>query len=144
MPRCKILSEKYFTIKLSFLSLIACLLFSILTVKTSFAETEVEKEIERINKEGVKLYQEGKYGEALPLFEKLVEFRRNNLGEEHPDYATSLNDLASLYHSMAFSTTSLRRAGLTSFPRQHPSISPYPDSNPLPIVLTEYSPSPTP
>ena len=87
-------------IKLSFLSLIACLLFSILTVKTSFAETEVEKEIERINKEGMKLYHEGKYGEALPLFEKLVEFRRNNLGEEHPSYATSLNNLAALYMNM--------------------------------------------
>jgi hypothetical protein len=42
-------------------------------------------------------------------------------------------------YSMAFSTISLRRAGLTSFPRQHPSMLPYPGSNPLPIALTEYS-----
>ena len=42
-------------IKLSFLSLIACLLFTTQTVKTSFAETEVEKIIERINKERKKI-----------------------------------------------------------------------------------------
>ena len=42
---------------------------------------------------------------------------------------------------MALSTISLRRAELTSFPRQHPSKSPYPDSSSLPTALTEYSPS---
>ena len=78
-------------------SLITYFFLSTIAVQLSFAETEVEKEIERINKEGEKLYQEGKYGEALPLFEKLVEFRRNNLGEEHPVYATSLQNLAELY-----------------------------------------------
>ena len=85
MPRCKLLSENHFIKKISILSFIACLFFTTQTAKISFAETEAEKEIERINKEGIKLYQEGKYGEALPLFEKLVEFRRNNLGEEHPE-----------------------------------------------------------
>ena len=42
---------------------------------------------------------------------------------------------------MALSTISLSRAELTSFPRQHPSKSPYPDSSSLPTALTEYSPS---
>ena len=46
------------------------------------------------------LYERGQYAEAEPLLKRAMEVRREALGERHPDYAASLNDLASLYHAM--------------------------------------------
>jgi hypothetical protein len=42
------------------------------------------------------LYREGKFREAIPLAEKVVFLTKRAKGEEHPDTATSLNDLAAL------------------------------------------------
>ncbi len=42
----------------------------------------------------------GDYASAEPLFRQALEIRRAALGEGHPDYATSLNNLAGLYHAM--------------------------------------------
>ena len=39
----------------------------------------------------------GRHGEAEPLFARAMEICRTALGEAHPDYATSLNNLAALY-----------------------------------------------
>ena len=36
---------------------------------------------------------------ALPLFKQAMEIRRVALGERHPDYADSLNNLAELYRA---------------------------------------------
>ncbi|NJO61976.1 MAG: tetratricopeptide repeat protein, partial [Richelia sp. RM2_1_2] len=57
------------------------------------------QEAERLNQQVVKLYQEGKYAEAIPLAEKALAIREKVLGKEHPDVATSLNNLAGLYES---------------------------------------------
>ena len=35
---------------------------------------------------------------AEPLFRQALEIRKKVLGENHPDYASSLNNLADLYH----------------------------------------------
>ena len=40
------------------------------------------------------------YARCEPLYRQALEIRREVLGEEHPDYATSLNNLAGLYSSM--------------------------------------------
>ncbi len=40
----------------------------------------------------------GNYTAAEPLFRQALEIRRKKLGEDHPDYARSLNNLAGLYH----------------------------------------------
>ncbi len=40
------------------------------------------------------LEAKGKYDEAEPLFRRALQIRRNSLGEEHPDFANSLNNLA--------------------------------------------------
>ncbi|NEO89987.1 MAG: tetratricopeptide repeat protein [Moorea sp. SIO3G5] len=45
----------------------------------------------------MELYQQGKYSEAIPLWERVLEIQQQLLGEEHPDVATSLNTLAELY-----------------------------------------------
>ena len=42
----------------------------------------------------------GRHAEAEPLLKQAMEIRRTALGERHPDYATSLNNLAVLYDSM--------------------------------------------
>jgi uncharacterized protein HemY len=42
----------------------------------------------------------GRHAEAEPLYKQATEIHREALGEQHPDYATSLNNLASLYDAM--------------------------------------------
>jgi tetratricopeptide (TPR) repeat protein len=42
----------------------------------------------------------GRHAEAEPLYLQAREIVRVALGEQHPDYATSLNDLAGLYAAM--------------------------------------------
>ncbi len=42
----------------------------------------------------------GRLEEAEPLYKQSTEIIRTALGEDHPDFATSLNNLAGLYDSM--------------------------------------------
>ena len=44
-------------------------------------------------------YQRHQYAEAFKFCEKVLEIRRQVLGEEHPEYAQSLNNQALLYYS---------------------------------------------
>ena len=39
----------------------------------------------------------GRYAEAEPLYERALAIREKALGPDHPDVATSLNNLAVLY-----------------------------------------------
>ncbi|HEY5311320.1 MAG TPA: tetratricopeptide repeat protein, partial [Pirellulales bacterium] len=55
---------------------------------------------EQANRKLVRLYGEGQYQAAIELAEKCRVTRLRLLGEAHPDYATSLNNLAELYRSM--------------------------------------------
>ncbi|MEA5519009.1 CHAT domain-containing tetratricopeptide repeat protein [Limnoraphis robusta] len=55
------------------------------------------KEANQLDEQGYQLYQQGKYNEAIPLAERVLEIRERLLGENHPHVATSLNDLALLY-----------------------------------------------
>jgi CHAT domain-containing protein len=48
----------------------------------------------------VQLYQQGRPREAVPIALKVLAVCRKVLGEKHPDYATSLNNLANLYRMM--------------------------------------------
>ncbi len=57
------------------------------------------QEAERLNQQVVQLYQQGKYIEAIPLAERALAIREKVLGREHPDVASSLNNLAALYKS---------------------------------------------
>jgi CHAT domain-containing protein/tetratricopeptide (TPR) repeat protein/predicted Ser/Thr protein kinase len=52
------------------------------------------------NNLGEALRQQGKLREARPYMEEALAIRRKALGEGHPDYAQSLNNLAGLYHHM--------------------------------------------
>ncbi|NEQ86641.1 MAG: CHAT domain-containing protein, partial [Moorea sp. SIO2I5] len=44
-------------------------------------------------------FSQGRYGEAEPLYRQALALRKKLLGQDHPDVATSLNNLALLYLS---------------------------------------------
>jgi tetratricopeptide (TPR) repeat protein len=50
-----------------------------------------------LNQAGYYLQAQGQYQQAEPLYLEALEIRKQVLGTNHPDYATSLNNLANLY-----------------------------------------------
>jgi len=50
-----------------------------------------------LNQTGYFLHQQGRYGEAEPLYLQALVIKRSHFGEAHPDTAASLNNLAGLY-----------------------------------------------
>ncbi len=44
-------------------------------------------------------HSQGKYAEAEPLYKQALAIRKQQLGDNHPGTATSLNNLAGLYSS---------------------------------------------
>ncbi|NEO55845.1 MAG: tetratricopeptide repeat protein [Okeania sp. SIO3B5] len=61
-------------------------------------EQEELAEVERLNQQEEQLYQQGRYAEAIPFAEKALAIRKNVLGDDHPNVATSMNNLALLYY----------------------------------------------
>jgi CHAT domain-containing protein/tetratricopeptide (TPR) repeat protein len=57
-------------------------------------------ESERLTREMVRLYNAGKYAEAVPLAQRAVAIRERSLGPNHPSTADSLSNLALLYKSL--------------------------------------------
>jgi len=57
---------------------------------------EVE-EAKRLNAEGARLRQQGRYDEALSLEERALRIREEALGPDHPNVAICLNNLGELY-----------------------------------------------
>jgi len=53
-----------------------------------------------LNREVVQLYQQGRYAEAISLGERALVICEQALGPDHPNTATSLNNLAGLHESM--------------------------------------------
>ncbi|MBE5229316.1 MAG: tetratricopeptide repeat protein [Microcystis aeruginosa PMC 728.11] len=54
-------------------------------------------EAERLTQQVIQLYQQGKYNEAIPLAEQALAIIKQQLGDNHPSTAISLNNLAALY-----------------------------------------------
>ena len=75
--------------------------FSILLPVSSsvFAEgAGIEWDI--LNEEVKELYRTGKYGRAVVVTKKALEVAEETVGPDHPDVATSLNNLAGLYRAI--------------------------------------------
>ena len=53
-----------------------------------------------LNQTAIYLYERGQYAEAEPLYKRAMEVTRTALGEVHPDYASSMNNLGELYYAM--------------------------------------------
>ena len=77
----------------------ACLAFG-LGVLSAYAQQGPEDSdlalANGLHSEALKLYEEGKYAEAEQLYERSLAILEKALGPEHPDVATSLNNLAVL------------------------------------------------
>ncbi|MBW4651003.1 MAG: tetratricopeptide repeat protein [Kastovskya adunca ATA6-11-RM4] len=58
------------------------------------------EEAQRLNQQVFQLYNQGQYAAAIPLAERALAIMEKVLGQEHPDVATSLNNLANLYKEM--------------------------------------------
>jgi CHAT domain-containing protein/Tfp pilus assembly protein PilF len=54
-------------------------------------------EAKQLNQQVLNLIEQGKYDEAIPLAQRSLTIRENILRPDHPDVATSLNNLALLY-----------------------------------------------
>ncbi len=54
-------------------------------------------EWDTLNQEVKELYRTGKYDRAVVVARKALEMAEKNVGPDHPDVATSLNNLAFLY-----------------------------------------------
>ena len=52
-----------------------------------------------LNQEAMELYRTGKYDRAIVVAKKALEVAEKNVGPNHPDVATSLNNLAELYRT---------------------------------------------
>ncbi len=61
--------------------------------------TETEAKWEQLNQQAVQLYQQGKFSEAVILAEQALNLVLSLYAGDHPDVATSLNNLAGLYKS---------------------------------------------
>ncbi|MEC4990156.1 MAG: tetratricopeptide repeat protein, partial [Oscillatoria sp. PMC 1068.18] len=53
----------------------------------------------QLNQQVIQLYHQGKFDEAVNFAEQALTLAVEILGEEHPNVATSLNNLAGLYES---------------------------------------------
>jgi CHAT domain-containing protein/Tfp pilus assembly protein PilF len=69
----------------------------LIAIRPANAQQNTAAEAERLYKQVVELSQQGRFAEALPLAQQLVEMVRMLSGEAHPAYATSLNSLADIY-----------------------------------------------
>ena len=58
---------------------------------------EYPNTLDTVNNLAVLYWQQGKYEEAEPLYQRALEARERVLGPEHPDTAQTLGDLAVLY-----------------------------------------------
>ena len=56
-----------------------------------------QQELTRLNKESTKLQKQGRFKEAVAPASRAVNLSRRNYGEHHPEYAASLNNLATLH-----------------------------------------------
>jgi len=57
------------------------------------------EDAERLNRQVIQLYQAGRYADAIPAAKEALQIRKKMLGEEHPDTANSMNNLAGLYQT---------------------------------------------
>ena len=70
-------------------------------IEEARAATENDRslyETHMLCQESIKLRDAGKYDEALPLFERVIETRKRILGPDDPDLAAAIHDLAVTYY----------------------------------------------
>ena len=77
--------------------IIIVLLFLAISLPHALAQSL--DEAERLNQQVIQLYKQGRYDEAIHIAKEVLAIYEKTLGSEHPDTATSLNNLAALYRT---------------------------------------------
>lgn len=75
------------------------LVMVVLLVGNGLCQDDLEQAAD-LHRQIIQLYQKGRYEEAIPLAKRSLAIREKALGPGHPDVATSLNNLASLYKTI--------------------------------------------
>ena len=83
-----------------FVRLLSACAVAIVLSATPASSQEALKEADELNTRVIKLYQAGKYAEAIPLAQQALEIREKVLGPDHPKVAASINNLANLYQAI--------------------------------------------
>jgi tetratricopeptide (TPR) repeat protein len=73
--------------------------FFLLQCICCMAASGQEAEWKELTEQVEDLYQQGRYGEAIPIAEEAVRVAKTTFGNEDPNLAISLNDLAELYEA---------------------------------------------
>lgn len=93
--------EKRYLLKQLMLACVYCWL----ACATAFAQgspaapAPAVEEASQLNQQAVRLYQEGKYAEAIPLAKKALKLREQALGENHELVGITLFNLGSFYYA---------------------------------------------
>lgn len=82
-------------------ALLVSALLTVVFVASGNAQPNSAPEVDQLENQLKALYEDGKYAEAVPLAEKAVEILRTRVGEQHPDYADSLQFLGRIYRAQA-------------------------------------------
>jgi tetratricopeptide (TPR) repeat protein len=75
----------------------AALVGGLLVITASVSLGQNLREADSLNKKVMELYNAGKYAEAIPLAQRTLSIREQELGPDAPDLASSLENLAALY-----------------------------------------------
>jgi CHAT domain-containing protein/type II secretory pathway pseudopilin PulG len=82
------------------LFIISIMAVALLTGVTSWSDDSSLQKAKKLNQEVLRLYQQGRYAQAIPYAENALTIYEKTLGPAHPATATSLNNLALLYANM--------------------------------------------
>jgi hypothetical protein len=77
-------------------NLVAVLLIGLSLAVSKATLAQGLAEVVALNERVEQLYNQGPYPEAIPLVQRVLRIREAALGPNHPDVATSLNNLAIL------------------------------------------------
>jgi len=72
-----------------------------------WAHAGPEKDLVGLNERLVELYQQGRYPEATEVANRALEKSNHLFGNNHPEVATALNNLAALYYEGQYAQAAL-------------------------------------
>jgi tetratricopeptide (TPR) repeat protein len=79
--------------------LLGTAVFLLITIPITVARAE-QTEWESLNGKVMSLYRKGEYGAAIEVAKRAIEVAERTAGPDHPDVATSVNNLAMLYDNL--------------------------------------------
>ena len=82
-------------------TMLFALAFALLSGMSSVAHAQgAGVEWDALNREVMELYRAGAYDRAVAVAQKALRVAERNVGPDHPDVATSLENLAALYRAL--------------------------------------------